>query len=173
MARKKKKVAKRTTAKRKAAKRSAPQKKRAATSPKRKPTVAKRRAVPAKKKKKVATRPRNKAAKPSPVRRRDGAGHLDPAYAAKLRELSKEGETQDALPFVSGSHTRDDLAEQLAEEAVGTATSGEDESEDNLNQEVTEERGGPFVVTPAGTEFADGTDESNPKTATREPFPRT
>jgi hypothetical protein len=54
-----------------------------------------------------------------------------------------------------------------------TATSGEDEGEDVANQDVPEELGGPFVVTDADTEFAQGTDASNPRGAKREPFPRT
>jgi hypothetical protein len=98
---------------------------------------------------------------------------LDPEYAKDLRALSRDSVPPEAEPFVSRSHTRDDLAENLAEEAIATATSGEDDREDVANQDVPEERGGPFVVTTAGQEFADGTDESNPKTATREPFPRT
>jgi hypothetical protein len=61
----------------------------------------------------------------------------------------------------------------LAEEVVGKATSGEDTGEDVANQDVDEEVGGPFVLTTAGTEFAEGTDASNPKGSRREPFPRT
>jgi hypothetical protein len=59
------------------------------------------------------------------------------------------------------------------EEAVGTMTSGEDQSERLSGGEVEEERGGPFVKTRGGDEFARGTDRSNPRDATREPFPRT
>ena len=118
--------------------------------------------------------------KPAPAAprfpRRDGAGHLSPKYAADLRRRAKgeaatRNQNEDA--FVHGTHVRDDLAEQLAEEMVGAATSGEDAGEDLANQDVPEERGGPFVVTSAGTEFAEGTDESNPKGSKREPFPRT
>jgi hypothetical protein len=65
------------------------------------------------------------------------------------------------------------LAEELAEEAVEAMTSGEDKLTDDLAADVPEERGGPFVTTTEGEEMADGTDASNPKGATREPFPKT
>jgi hypothetical protein len=63
------------------------------------------------------------------------------------------------------------LAEELGEEAVATMTTGEDESEDVTDQDVAEERGGPFVVTTARTEFADAIDESNRRNVEREQFP--
>jgi hypothetical protein len=109
------------------------------------------------------------------IKRRDGAGHLDKAYSADLRRKSREsaGPRTDGEAFIHGARTNDDLAEQLAEEFVEAATTGEAEGEDVLNQLVPEERGGPFVVTTAGTEFAEGTDASNPKGSKREPFPRT
>ena len=43
----------------------------------------------------------------------------------------------------------------------------------NLNAEVEEEEGGPFVPSTDGEEMASGTDESNPKGSKREPFPKT
>ena len=36
---------------------------------------------------------------------------------------------------------------------------------------MDEELGGPFVMTPAKREFAEGTDPSNPEDSEREPFP--
>jgi hypothetical protein len=108
------------------------------------------------------------------IRRRDATGHLEPHYAADLLAKSREGrETSEQEAFVHGSHSDDDLAEELAEEAVGTMTSGEYEAEDMLDQVVEEEKGGPFVESTAGQEYAEGTDLSNPSTATREPFPKT
>ncbi len=68
---------------------------------------------------------------------------------------------------------RDDLVEELGEEFVAEATSAEHEAEQVLDQEVPEDRGGPFVETTAEDEFAYGTDASNPKGAKREPFPTT
>jgi hypothetical protein len=109
-----------------------------------------------------------------PVRRRDGAGHIDPRYAADL--LAQRGESdrdEENRPFVERPRSKDSLAENFGEEFVQSVTSGENQEEDLLEREVPEERGGPFVETTAGTEFAEGTDASNPKGAKREPFPTT
>ncbi|MET0592129.1 MAG: hypothetical protein ABW133_05480, partial [Polyangiaceae bacterium] len=115
-----------------------------------------------------------KADAPKVRRRRDATGHLDPAYARDLRALSREGrDDSDNRAFFNRPRSGDDLAEELGEEAVTTMTSGEDQSEHLLGQEVEEERGGPFVKTRGSDEFARGTDRSNPRDATREPFPRT
>ncbi len=69
------------------------------------------------------------------------------------------------------ARTADSLAQELAEQYLIAATSGEQVAEDNLNEEVPEELGGPFVETSAGTEFADGEDETNPRGASREALP--
>jgi hypothetical protein len=109
------------------------------------------------------------------IKRRDGAGHLDPQYSADLRRKSLENAAPktDGDAFIHGSHSKDDLAEQLGEEFIEGATTGEADGEESLNQDVPEERGGPFVVTTGGVEYAEGTDASNPKGSKREPFPRT
>lgn len=110
--------------------------------------------------------------KPSP--RRDATGHLDPAYAKSLRERSKESASHDDdRAFLGGkARAQDSLAENLGEEFVASATSGEEVGEEDLNAVVAEENGGPFVVTTAGEEMADDVDGSNPEDATREPFPK-
>ena len=91
-----------------------------------------------------------------------------------MHERSRESaEAKDPDSFVHGSHSGDPLAEELGEEFVKTAVSGEDTNEESQDEVVTEESGGPFVETPAGTEFADGTDESNPLGSKPEPFPTT
>jgi hypothetical protein len=115
------------------------------------------------------------APKATPIRRRDGTGHLDAGYAAMLREKSLEGRVQDRDgAFIGRSgRSRDNLAEAMGETWIETATSGEDENEDVFNQSVPEDEGGPFVTTTAGQEFAEGTDASNPKGSKREAFPRT
>lgn len=110
-------------------------------------------------------------AKPA-VRRRDRPGHIDPKYARELRSHSEPPEA-DPQSFIEQPRAGDDLAEEMGEEAVATATTGEYEAEDMREQDVPEEVGGPFVQTTPGEEFAQGTDPSNPKDATREPFPRT
>ena len=113
-------------------------------------------------------------AKVPPAHGYDAAGHMDPARQKHLLELAREGKPSDAdEAFVKKSHTNDDLAEELAESAVASMNSGAEELTAELNAEVVEERGGPFVKTTGGTEFAEGTDESNIPEATREPFPTT
>jgi hypothetical protein len=79
----------------------------------------------------------------------------------------------DDRAFVDESHSSDTLAEQLGEGFVETATTGQYEGEDVFDQVVAEENGGPFIETSARIEFAHGTDASNIKGATREPFPKT
>src|ERR1700687_2787137 len=69
------------------------------------------------------------------------------------------------------AYADDDLAEEMGEEFVITATSGEQAAEDLRDQNFPEELGGPFVVTSARTEFAYGSDPSNPKDAERAAFP--
>jgi hypothetical protein len=125
-------------------------------------------------KKRTAKPIRTRNPSPAPARpRRDATGHLDPKYARELRARSREGEEdRGARAFLRGSRSSDDLAEELGEEAVATMTSGEDQSE-RLELEVDEERGGPFVPSRARVELARGTDRSNPRGATREPFPKT
>jgi hypothetical protein len=65
----------------------------------------------------------------------------------------------------------DELAELAAEEFLQSATSGEEVGEDVRDEIVTEELGGPFVEDRASMELARDVDGSNPKDATREPFP--
>ena len=66
------------------------------------------------------------------------------------------------------AHIPDDLAENLAEEFVDAVTGG-DGSDDRA---VTEEIGGPFILTSAADEFAHDIDAANPPDAEREPLPR-
>lgn len=152
----KKPAAKKTAPKKPAAKKAAPSKPAAKKPAKKTPAKAE---------------PKNSGA----VVRRDRAGHLDPAYKRDL--LAKSGgndRVERTTGFLGGRRrTKDALAERLAEEFVETVTSGEDEGEEVFNEEVPEDRGGPFVVTTLGTEVADDVDLSNPRGATREPFPRT
>ena len=90
------------------------------------------------------------------------------------RARSRREDHADAfLPDPDGgpARTSDDLAEELAEEFLKSATSGEYVSEDELDQEVPEESGGPFVIHPARYEFARDVDASNPADANREALP--
>jgi hypothetical protein len=84
--------------------------------------------------------------------------------------------TDDANAFMPDpeggpAHIPDDLAENLAEEFVDAVTGGDgnDGSDDGA---VTEEIGGPFIVTSAADEFAHDIDAANPADAEREPLPR-
>ena len=74
--------------------------------------------------------------------------------------------------FLRGARAHDPLAEELAIELMEKVTGGGDGVE-LRDRFFEEEIGGPFVHTTAGEEFADDVDESNPRYARREPFPRT
>jgi hypothetical protein len=118
-------------------------------------------------------RKKSRVAKPATRKRFDRPGHLDPKYAAELRAQSGV-EEKDPRAFLDGPRSpHDDLAEELGEEVVEKATTGEDAGEESLDQPVPEEEGGPFVETSGTQEFAEGADASNPKGASREPFPTT
>jgi hypothetical protein len=67
----------------------------------------------------------------------------------------------------------DDLAEELAEGFLASATSAEDQGEARHEQVVEEEVGGPFVPSTAGREFANEVDASNPPRSRRAAFPTT
>ncbi len=90
----------------------------------------------------------------------------------KPRPSQPHASEPDANAFIHSSrHSKDDLAEALGEQFLSSATSGEEAGEDAMNEEVAEEAGGPFVITSAGSEFAEGTDSSNPRDAKRAPVP--
>jgi hypothetical protein len=116
--------------------------------------------------------------KKKPFRRRDSPGHIDPQYARELLEKARETRNEDDTPeaaraFLSRSKTCDSVAEEMGEAFIEAATSGEESEPDRQDEVAEEELGGPFVITRAEDEFADGTDESNIEEATREPLPKT
>jgi hypothetical protein len=88
-----------------------------------------------------------------------------------LHQRSDDGNAFMPDPEDGPARIRDDLAENLAEDYVLAATQGP-EVEEDLDQIVPEEFGGPFVETTAAEEFAHDTDEANPLDASREPLPR-
>lgn len=91
---------------------------------------------------------------------------------SKPRPSPKRDIDPDADAFIhSRHHTNDDLAEALGEQFLSSATSGEGAAEEAMNVEVPEEAGGPFVITTGGSEFAEGTDDSNPRDAKRAAVP--
>ena len=78
------------------------------------------------------------------------------------------------MPDPEGGPARipDDLAEDLAENFIDSATRGDDADDAKLDAVVSEEIGGPFLETSAVDEFANDTDEANPPDADREALPR-
>lgn len=101
-------------------------------------------------------------------------GHLDPARAKSLLEMSARTDRDpDQRGFLAGAGAlrHDELAEELAESFLESATKGEPMEPERLDRVTDLDRGGPFVVTTGQQEFARGTDEMNPEDAEREPFP--
>jgi hypothetical protein len=95
--------------------------------------------------------------------------------ARAARQRGERSDTGDAFmpdPGEGPARIADDLAENLAEDFLLSATAGSDASDDTLAEVVPEEFGGPFIESPGSVEFATGTDESNPADATAEPLPR-
>jgi hypothetical protein len=110
----------------------------------------------------------------TPLHRRNATGQLDPTYAHDLRARSLESAVpKDDAVMPHRARLRDSVAEHLGAEFIETATSGDDDREGELDGVTLEETGGPFLETPGKAQFAKGTDPSNPKGATREPFPTT
>jgi hypothetical protein len=89
----------------------------------------------------------------------------------RLRRRDDDGDAFFPDPGEGPAHTRDGLAQELAEEFLMSATSGEYVREDELDREVPEESGGPFVIHPARYEYALDIDGSNPADAAREALP--
>ncbi|MFZ5896266.1 MAG: hypothetical protein ACOY0T_34745 [Myxococcota bacterium] len=107
------------------------------------------------------------------IKRRDATGHLDPTYERDLLRRARAGREVEQRAFIEAPMAPDDLAEELGEAFVESATTGEGTESERREQNTPEETGGPFVTTSASEEFAGGTDESNIAEATREPFPTT
>jgi hypothetical protein len=108
------------------------------------------------------TRPRTKAATPE---RRPLPGVTPAAAQERPGRVNRE-----SAFFTDARHATDELAEELGESFVLSATSGED-PEEHFQRERPEEEGGPFLETSGRTEFAYGVDESNPEDAEKAPWP--
>src|SRR5262245_57565765 len=136
VAKKKRKVAKRTVSAGSAAPKRAKKKPaRASASAARRKPAAKPAAKAKRATKPTAKPPRTDEAPIS--RRRDATGHLDPRYAAELRERGREMRDDDNdQAFLTRSRSADDLAEELGEEAVAEMTTGEDQREALLDLEA-------------------------------------
>jgi hypothetical protein len=119
-------------------------------------------------------KPKSKSASPKPQigrashpkRHRRGPQAAPEGEPAPEAHRSRRSDDADAfLPDPSDdgpAHTSDDLAEVLAEDFLESATRGNDVYEDELDRPLSDEVGGPFVVTDAGEEMADDVDDSNP-----------
>ena len=94
-----------------------------------------------------------------------------PAFDPRRHDRSDDADAFIPDPGEGPARVGDDLAENLAEEFVAAATTGEDQDEELLDATFPEEIGGPFVETGAGEELIDDVDENNPPDATREPLP--
>jgi hypothetical protein len=100
------------------------------------------------------------------------ASHPKKTAAARVAapappEEHRQRRSDDADAFIPDpaegpAHANDDLAEVLAEDFLESATRGNDVFEDELGRPLSDEVGGPFVVTDADEELADDVDASNP-----------
>jgi hypothetical protein len=79
------------------------------------------------------------------MKRRDGGGHMDPSYRSGLLRLSsRPPPASEAVPFIGSNRSTDELAEQLGEDAIVTATSGEWAAPDALDVDAPEDLVSPF-----------------------------
>jgi hypothetical protein len=89
----------------------------------------------------------------------DRPGHLAEEHAQRLLRMSKRKPPDDvAFVMANRGNTDDEFAEELAEHAVSTMTTGGDTWMDFMDKTVEEEDGGPFVETRASREFAHGSE---------------
>ena len=88
------------------------------------------------------------------IRRRDGAGHLDPEYQALLLAGSGGTSREDEHAFLGRPWSTDPVAEERGGEFVVSVTTGQDDAQGLLDRTMPEEEGGPFVETSGRTEFA-------------------
>ncbi len=121
----------------------------------------------------MSKKKKNAIAGPEPaLKRYDHPGHLDPAHAERLLELSRAGQEEpEDSAFLRAMRRMTTSLESWVRRPVASMTSGDGVLTGELEAEVEEEVGGPFVETSATEEFAAGTDESNTPDATREPTP--
>jgi hypothetical protein len=132
----------------------------------------KRRARTVKKRKRSSAPKRAASANAAPSKRNTAKGKQLPAWNEIEIDEQRENAGRPEPAFLTDeAYADDDLAEELGEEFVLTATSGEQAAEDLRNQDVPEELGGPFVETSGRKEFAYGSDPSNPKDAEPAAFP--
>lgn len=97
--------------------------------------------------------------------------------AAPRKRVRHEVEIDEPAPILPGEaalknpQALDSLGEELGEEFVENLTGADDAATESRAEDTTDENGGPFLITAAVREFANGVDGSNPIDAKREPFP--
>lgn len=97
-----------------------------------------------------------------------------PAHTAHTVKHPRRDDGNAFIPDPQGGPAvaLDDLAEELAEQFIASATSAEDTISDDLDQEVPEELGGPFIVRTSKRAMATTTQTtvvSAPKRPSRSP----
>ncbi len=88
-----------------------------------------------------------------------------------LRPRSDDANAFIRDPDSGPTTTSDDLADALGRDFVTSATTGEDAADEDLDQEVPEDIGGPFLETAASREYDPQPDASNPPDSTKEALP--
>ena len=167
---------KKATPKKKLAAKRAPAKKSAVATKKnpttKKKTTAKKQST-AKRKTltKLATKPATKS-KPRHVNE-DVENKRRASIFAEREAEQHHGREDGGQAFVNEKDgtSSDPMAEEMGRSFLTAAESGVETLEEASDEETEEEAGGPFVETSGDTEFAGGTDASNPADADREPFP--
>jgi hypothetical protein len=119
-----------------------------------------------------AASPKSPRAKPRARAAAAGAAsaQAEAEAAARPRQRPDDGDAFMPDPGEGPARSTDDLAEVLAEDFLESATRGNEVFEDEIERPLSDEVGGPFVVTDEGEELVDDVDESNPVDA--EPAPR-
>lgn len=88
--------------------------------------------------------------------RYDRPGHLEEAHAERLLHMSARRTSRDEFALVFDSAASDDLATELAEQAVSSMMGGGETWLDMVDAPVEEDDGGPFLETRGAREFAAG-----------------
>lgn len=107
----------------------------------------------------------------TPMARQHSQSFYDAAQQHAARDDDGHAFVPDPSDHAERRGRKDDLAEELGEEFIASATSGEEVAMDTRDDSVPEETGGPFLVVDGEREFASGSDKSNPRDAEPEPFP--
>lgn len=90
-----------------------------------------------------------------------------------LESPAKHDVDPDQRAFLAGKNglKHEELADELGESFVESATSGEPVEPERHDRITDQDRGGPFVASTARKEFARDVDAANPEDAEAEPFP--